>query len=77
MENLNSGLLAIQGAATGVVVIMGVISACIVAAKNLPSIDDPNVKNRLIGALLTILAIIAIVAAMIWALPWVWSLFVG
>ena len=77
MENLNSGLLAIQGAATGVVVIMGVISACIVAAKNLPSVDDPAVKNRLIGALLTILAIIAIVAAMIWALPWVWSLFVG
>lgn len=77
MGQLNSALTTIQGVATGVVVLMGVISAAIIASKKMPTLDNPQSKNELINSLLAILAIIAIVAGMIWILPWVWNLFGG
>lgn len=76
-DRIASGLLVIQGVATGVVIIMAVIAACIVAAKKFPSIDEQGVKSQLISAELSILGITALLAAMIWGVPWIWDLFVG
>lgn len=74
---IQSGLLVIQGVATGVVLTMAVIAACIVAIKKFPSIDEQGVKNQLISAELSILGITGLLAAMIWGIPWIWNLFVG
>lgn len=77
VEKIQSGLLVIQGVATAVVGIMAIIAACIVAIKKFPSIDEQGVKNQLISAELSILGITALLAAMIWGVPWIWNLFVG
>ncbi len=77
MEKLNAGLLAIQGVATGVVVVFAIIAAAIVFCKNIGSIDEQGVKHKMLSSFLTILAMVAIMAALIWGVPWIWSLFVG
>lgn len=74
---LQSGLLTIQGIATGVVVIFALIAACIIFCKNITSIDEQGVKHKLISAELTVLGATALLAAMIWGVPWIWGLFVG
>lgn len=72
---VNHGLSIIQGALTGLIVVVGVIAALKVIISKLPSLDDPHVKNemwRSVGA--TGLAV-AVGGALVWFIPWVYGLF--
>lgn len=77
MEALNAKLLVIQGIITGCVVVVAIICTALVAMKNMPSIDKPDVKNQMWRGIGSIWGVAVTVAAITWAGPWLWNLFVS
>ncbi|MCM3603124.1 CagC family type IV secretion system protein [Robertmurraya korlensis] len=73
---LKSGATAFQTVLTGIVVVVGIAAALKIVVKHLPGIDDPHVKNEMWKSIGGVLAAIAASAALIWIIPWVYSLFV-
>lgn len=65
----------IQGVLTGLVVTVGIVVALFTIIKRMPSADDPQEKNEVYKALGRVLALVAIGAAIVWVVPWVFSLF--
>lgn len=72
---LKNGVTAFQTVLTGIVVVVGIAAALKIVVKHLPSIDDPHVKNEMWKSIGGVLAAIGAAAALIWILPWVYSLF--
>lgn len=77
MDGLNAKLLIIQGIVTGAVVIVASICSAIVAMKNMPSLDKPDVKNQMWRGIGSIWGVALTIAALTWAGPWLWNLFVA
>lgn len=73
---LKNGATAIQTVLTGIVVVVGIAAALKILVKHLPGIDDPHVKNEMWKSIGGVLLAIAAAAALIWMIPWVYSLFV-
>jgi hypothetical protein len=73
---LKSGATAFQTVLTGIVVVVGIAAALKIVVKHLPGIDDPHVKNEMWKSIGGVLMAIAASAALIWIVPWVYSLFV-
>lgn len=73
---LKSGATAFQTVLTGIVVVVGIAAALKIVVKHLPGIDDPHVKNEMWKSIGGVLMAIAASAALIWIIPWVYSLFV-
>jgi len=74
-SKLKSAGTAIQGVLTAIVVIVGVIAALKILVKHMPSIDDPHVKNEMWKSIGNVGYAVGGAAAIIWLLPWVYSLF--
>lgn len=72
---LDSAGTAIKSVLTGIVVLVGIIAALKILIKHLPSIDDPHVKNEMWKSIGGVLAAVGAGAALIWIIPWVYSLF--
>lgn len=72
---LNEGAKAFQTVLTGIVVVVGIAAALKIVVKHLPGIDDPHVKNEMWKSIGGVLAAIGGAAALIWIIPWVYSLF--
>lgn len=72
---IKRGVTAFQTVLTGIVVVVGVAASLKIIVKHLPSIDDPHVKNEMWKSIGGVLAAVGAAAAMIWILPWVYSLF--
>ncbi|WP_105957317.1 CagC family type IV secretion system protein [Apilactobacillus quenuiae] len=65
----------IQGILTGLVVLVGICVALFIIIKRMPDADDPREKAEVYHAIGRVAGLIALAAAVIWLLPWVYSLF--
>ncbi|MGG0888916.1 CagC family type IV secretion system protein [Cytobacillus horneckiae] len=72
---LKNGATAFQTVLTGIVVVVGIAAALKIVVKHLPGIDDPHVKNEMWKSIGAVLAAVGAGAALVWILPWVYSLF--
>ena len=72
---IEEGLNQVQGFLTGIIVIVGICAGVWIVLKKLPGIDDPMVKNEMFRGVGMVLAGVAIGAAMVWLVPWVFSIF--
>lgn len=66
----------IQSLLTGLIVMVGIIVSLFIVIKRMPSADDPQEKNEVYKAIGRVLGLVAIGAAIIWIVPWIYSLFV-
>lgn len=74
-KKLTDGVKAFQTVLTGIVVVVGIAASLKIVVKHLPSIDDPHVKNEMWKSIGGVLAAVGAGAILVWALPWVYSLF--
>ena len=65
----------IQGVLTGLIVAVGIVVALWIIIKRLPSADDPQEKNEVYKALGRVGGLVALGAAIVWILPWLYGLF--
>lgn len=72
---IEKGLQQVQTFLTGIVVIVGVCAGIWIVIKKLPGIDDPMVKNEMFRGVGMVLAGVAVGAALVWLVPWVFNLF--
>ena len=66
----------VQSILTGLVVLVGVCVALFVIIKRLPQADNPHEKNEVYQAVGRVAGLVALAAAVVWLLPWVYGLFV-
>jgi len=72
---IEGALGAVQGVLTGLIVTVGIVVALFIIIKRMPSADDPQEKNEVYKAVGRVLGLVAIGAAVVWVVPWVYSLF--
>lgn len=72
---IEQGLSQIQGFLTSIIVIVGICAGVWIVLKKLPGIDDPMVKNEMFRGVGMVLAGVAVGAAMVWLVPWVFNIF--
>lgn len=72
---VSSALQTIQGVLTGLLVTVGIVVSLFIVIKRMPSADDPHEKNEVYKAVGRVLGLVAIGAAVVWVVPWVYSLF--
>lgn len=65
----------IQTLLTGLIVMVGIVVALFIIIKRMPSADDPQEKNEVYKAVGRVLGLVGIGAAIVWVIPWVYSLF--
>ncbi|MCQ6267838.1 CagC family type IV secretion system protein [Fictibacillus sp. WQ 8-8] len=73
---VKEGLKQIQAFLTGIVVIVGVCVSIFIIIKKLPGVDDPHTKNDMFRGVGTVLGGVALAAALVWIVPWIYQLFV-
>ena len=74
-RRIEGALGAVQGVLTGLIVTVGIVVALFIIIKRMPSADDPQEKNEVYKAVGRVLGLVAIGAAVVWVVPWVYSLF--
>lgn len=74
-NKLNQAGNQIQSILTGLLVLVGVCVALFIIIKKLPIIDDPREKSELFRSVGSVAGAVAVGAAVVWLLPWVFSLF--
>ena len=75
-SKLTSAGKTIQGILTGLVVLVGIcVALFIIIIKRMPDADDPREKSEVYHAVGRVAGLVALAAAVIWLLPWVYSLF--
>lgn len=72
---LNNGLKAVQTVITGIAVIVGIIAIGKILLKNMPSLDDPAVKNETWKSVGNVGVAVGFVAAAVWIVPWIYKIF--
>lgn len=72
---IEGALGAVQGVLTGLIVTVGIVVALFIIIKRMPSADDPQEKNEVYKAVGRVLGLVAIGAAVVWVVPWIYSLF--
>lgn len=72
---INQAASAIQGILTGVVTIVGICVSLFVIIKKMPDADNPQEKHELYRGVGRVWGLVALAAASIWIVPWVFSLF--
>lgn len=73
---ITNALKTIQTVLTSIAVLVAVVAAIFIVLKRLPLADDPMVKNEMFRGVGTVLGGLALIAALIWLVPWIYSLFV-
>ena len=74
-KKLSDAIGIIQGVLTGLIVAVGIVVALWIIIKRLPSADDPQEKNEVYKALGRVGGLVALGAAIVWILPWLYGLF--
>lgn len=74
-SKVNQAANTIKGVLTGILVIVGICVALFIIIKRLPSADDPREKSEVYHAVGRVAGLVALGAAIVWLLPWVYSLF--
>lgn len=74
-SKLASAAKVVQGVLTGLVVIVGICVALFIIIKRMPDADNPREKSEVYHAVGRVAGLVALAAAVIWLLPWVYSLF--
>ncbi|MCI3027542.1 CagC family type IV secretion system protein [Desemzia sp. C1] len=72
---ISGALTTVQSVLTGIVVLVGIVVGLWIVIKRMPSADDPQEKNEVYKAIGRVLGLVAISAALVWVVPWVYSLF--
>ncbi len=72
---IEGALGAVQGVLTGLIVTVGIVVSLFIIIKRMPSADDPQEKNEVYKAVGRVLGLVAIGAAVVWVVPWIYSLF--
>ncbi|MCE3336774.1 CagC family type IV secretion system protein [Staphylococcus aureus] len=72
---IKEGLNQVQEFLTGIIVAVGICAGVWIVLKKLPGIDDPMVKNEMFRGVGMVLAGVAVGAALVWIVPWVFGLF--
>ena len=72
---IEGALGAVQGVLTGLIVTVGIVVSLFIIIKRMPSADDPQEKNEVYKAVGRVLGLVAIGAAVVWGVPWIYSLF--
>lgn len=74
-KKISEGFTTIQGVLTGLIVAVGIVVALWIIIKRMPSADDPQEKNEVYKALGRVGGLVALGAAIVWILPWIYNLF--
>lgn len=74
-SRVNTALTTVQSVLTGLIVTVGIVVALWVIIKRMPSADDPQEKNEVYKSVGRVIGLVAIGAAIVWIVPWVYSLF--
>lgn len=72
---LTNAANVVKGVLTALVVLVGICAALFIIIKRMPSADDPHEKNEVFKSVGRVCALVGLAAAVIWLLPWVYSLF--
>lgn len=72
---LTTAFTGLQAVLTSLVVIVGVTVSLFIIIKRMPSADDPQEKNEVYKAVGRVMGLVAIAAACVWVIPWVYALF--
>jgi len=72
---IDNAFSQIQGVLTGLIVTVGIVVALFIIIKRMPSADDPQEKSEVYKAVGRVLSLVAIGAAIVWVVPWVYNLF--
>lgn len=65
----------IQQLLTGLIVVIAICASLWIIIKRMGSTDDPQEKSEVYKAIGRVLGLVAIGAAIVWVVPWVYSLF--
>ena len=69
------GLAPVQALLTGILVTVGIVVGLFIIIKRMPSADDPQEKNEVYKSVGRVLGLVALGAAIVWIVPWVYGLF--
>ena len=73
-EKVNNALTTIQGILTGVIVAIGICVSLWTIIKGMPNMSNPHEKNEVYKSLGSIWALVALGGAIVWLVPWIYSL---
>ena len=65
----------VQGVLTGLIVVVGICVALFIILRRMPDADDPREKSEVYHAVGRVAGLVVLGAAIVWLLPWVYSLF--
>ncbi|MDN6631046.1 MAG: CagC family type IV secretion system protein [Staphylococcus equorum] len=74
-EKVTNAAEQVQGILTGLIVTVGICVAIFIILKRLPSADDPREKSEVFKSVGRVIGMVALAAAIVWILPWVYGLF--
>lgn len=74
-KKLNDAGNVIKGILTGLVVLVGICVSLFIIIKRMPDADDPREKSEVYKAVGRVAGLVALAAAIIWLLPFVYGLF--
>lgn len=72
---LDTALTSIQAILTGLVVTVGIIVAMFIIVSGMHKLKNPHEKDELFRAVGRVAGAVALGAALVWILPWVYQLF--
>lgn len=72
---LTNATNVVKGVLTALVVLVGICAAFFIIIKRMPSADDPHEKNEVFKSVGRVCALVVLADALIWLLPWIYSLF--
>lgn len=75
-RKITEALTVIQTILSSLIVIVGIVVTLGIIIKRLPHADNPHDKDEVYKALGRVWGLVALGAASIWLVPWVYSLFV-
>lgn len=74
-DKLNTAATTVQTILTSLVVVVGICASLFIIIKRLPDADDPREKSEVYKGVGRIAGMVALAAAVVWVLPWVYTLF--
>ena len=74
-SRINSALTTIQGVLTGLIVTVGIVVALFIIIKRMPDVDNPQERHEITKSVGRVLLLVGVGAAIVWIVPWVYSLF--
>lgn len=74
-SKVSNALTTVQGVLTALLVTVGIVCALWIIIKRLPDADDPREKSEVYKSVGRVAGLVALGAAVVWLLPWVYSLF--